>query len=509
MVGWSGHPSWSAIVESVKRVVVIGGGIAGLAAARFLIRDGVHVTVLEGSPAIGGKLQVSEIAGMAVDEGAESMLARRPEGLDLVRGLGLGDSLVYPGTTSAAILSRGALRRMPTGQVMGVPADLRALAASEVLSLAGLARVPMDLVRGPTPRGSDVSVAAYIGARLGHEVVDRLVEPLLGGVYAGRTEELSFESTLPALAAAAQTHRSLIAAARTVRDAAPADAGPVFATLPGGLGTLPIALAEVIVEAGGTVRTGAMVRELRRTPGGWRLTIGPTREPSYLDADAVIIAVPAAPAGRLLAGEVPAAARELARIDYASMAIVTLAYAPTAFPRLPKGSGYLVPSVEGRQVKAVTFSTVKWPHLTGPRGGMIVVRCSIGRFRDEQLLQRSDEELRAVAMAELAETCAVGELPIETRVTRWGGGLPQYNVGHADRVGRIRSAIAGQPGLAVAGAAYEGLGIPACIATARAAASRVLDQLRGRGESSHEESARSQPGHPVHDVVGLQGEESG
>ncbi len=426
---------------------MIGGGIAGLAAARFLIRGGVHVTVLEGSPAIGGKLQVSEIAGMAVDEGAESMLARRPEGLDLVRGLGLGDSLVYPGTTSAAILSRGALRRMPTGQVMGVPADLRALAASEVLSLAGLARVPMDLVRGPTPRGSDVSVAAYIGARLGHEVVDRLVEPLLGGVYAGRAEELSFESTLPALAAAAQTHRSLIAAARTVRDAAPADAGPVF--------------------------------------------------------------VPAAPAGRLLAGEVPAAARELARIDYASMAIVTLAYAPTAFPRLPKGSGYLVPAVEGRQVKAVTFSTVKWPHLTGPRGGMVVVRCSIGRFRDEQLLQRSDEELRAAAMAELAETCAVGELPIETRVTRWGGGLPQYNVGHADRVGRIRSAIAGQPGLAVAGAAYEGLGIPACIATARAAASRVMDQLRGRGESSHEESARSQPGHQVHDVVGLQGEESG
>jgi oxygen-dependent protoporphyrinogen oxidase len=125
---------------------------------------------------------------------------------------------------------------------------------------------------------------------------------------------------------------------------------------------------------------------------------------------------------------------------------VTLAYAPTAFPRLPKGSGYLVPAVEGRQVKAVTFSTVKWPHLTGPRGGMVVVRCSIGRFRDEQLLQRSDEELRAVAMAELAETCAVGELPIETRVTRWGGGLPQYNVGHADRVGRIRSAIAAGPG---------------------------------------------------------------
>ena len=471
---------------STSHVVVVGAGIAGLAAARLLARGGARVTVLEGSPRVGGKLQVSEVGGVPVDEGAEAMLARRPEALDLVRDLGRADELVHPGTTSSAILSRGALRKLPEGHVMGVPSDLRALAASQVLSPAGLARVPLDLALPETRRGADVSVADYIGARMGREVVDRLVEPLLGGVYAGRAEELSFEATLPAVATAARSHRSLLSAVRGIRQAAPArtDPGPVFATLPGGLGGLPPLLVEDIEATGGTVRTGAMVRELRRTGEGWRLTIGPARAPETVDADAVVLAVPAAPAARLLADEVPAASRELARIDYASMAIVTLAYRISAFPRLPRGSGYLVPAVEGRDVKAVTFSSIKWPHLRDRDPGLIAVRCSIGRFRDEQALQRDDDELKAAAMAELADTCGVSELPLEGRVTRWGGGLPQYNVGHVDRVARIRAAVAGQPGLAVAGAAYDGLGIPACIASARAAAARVREYL-DREELSH------------------------
>jgi protoporphyrinogen/coproporphyrinogen III oxidase len=227
--------------------------------------------------------------------------------------------------------------------------------------------------------------------------------------------------------------------------------------------------------------------------------------------------VPARPAARLLAAEAPAAARELDAIEYASMAIVTLAYHTSAFTRPLRGSGYLVPAVEvgDTGVKAVTFSSNKWPHVTRDALGTIIVRCSIGRYGEEHTLQRSDDDLKAAAITELARTCGVGELPIDSRVTRWGGGLPQYTVGHADRVARIRSAIAPVPGLAVCGAAYDGLGIPACVATASAAATRVLDGLADRAESSHgssdgdteAEGAGAQQRDPVHDVVGLPGEE--
>ncbi|MBA9004619.1 protoporphyrinogen oxidase [Thermomonospora cellulosilytica] len=473
-------------------VAVVGAGIAGLTAAWRLVRGGARVTVLEGSSRIGGKLQVSEVAGIPVDEGAESLLTRRPEGVELLRDLGLTGERVHPGGVASAIYSRGGLRSLPAGQMMGVPGDLRALATSQVLSPAGTARAALDLVLPRTPLGADVSVAAYIGARFGGEVVDRLVEPLLGGVYAGRADLLSFEATLAQVAAAARTHRSLVTGVRALRGAGPRDAGPVFTTLPDGLGTLPGLLANALGEDC-EIRTGAMVRELRRLgDGGWRLTFGPARAPQTLDADAVVVAVPAQPAARLLAAEVPDAARELAAIEYASMAIVTLAYPATAFPRRPGVSGYLVPAVEERQVKAVTFSSVKWPHLTERAPDLVIVRCSIGRYGEEHTLQRGDEELRAAAIAELAAVCGARELPVDSRVTRWGGGLPQYTVGHVDRVARIRAAVAAVPRLAVAGAAYDGLGVPACIATARAAADRVLEQCESRGGTDHDNGQRGQ-----------------
>jgi len=229
----------------------------------------------------------------------------------------------------------------------------------------------------------------------------------------------------------------------------------------------------------------------------------------------VIVAVPARPAGRLLAG-VPGAgpaSAALGEIEYASMAIVTLAYPRAAFPQSggpqsgerqsggpqsgerqsgerqsggpqsggppARGSGYLVPAVDGRAVKAVTFSTVKWPHLFAAGDAVDIVRCSIGRIGETGLLQRDDDELAALAAADLAAATGVRGKPLDARVTRWGGALPQYTVGHLDRVARIRAAVAAQPGLAVCGAAYDGLGIPACIATGRAAADRVLGYLRG------------------------------
>ena len=224
-----------------------------------------------------------------------------------------------------------------------------------------------------------------------------------------------------------------------------------------------------------------MVRELARRPRGWRLTIGSAHAPAYLDADAVILALPGRPASRLLGG-VPgadAAAAALGEISYASMAIVTLAYPDTAFPELPEGSGYLVPAVDGRAVKAVTFSSVKWPHLRERAGGLVFVRCSVGRIGEEAILQRDDGELAAVAAADLAAATGVRGAPADVLVTRWGGGLPQYTVGHLDRVARIQASLAAQPGLAACGAAYAGVGIPACIGTARAAVDQALDGISG------------------------------
>lgn len=467
--------------------MVVGGGVAGMAAAWYLGRDGgdrVRVTVLEGAKRIGGKLRTSQVAGVPVDEGAEAMLAVRPEGRELARLAGLGDELVDPGTTTASIWSRGALREMPKGTVLGIPSDLAALGRSGVLSPLGFLRVPLDQVLPPTLVRTDVSVAAYVRARMGDEVVDRLVEPILGGVYAGRAEYLSLDATMPRIATVARTERSLLAAARQIaQEGAERSSGPVFTTLAGGMGTLPEAVAAA---SGAKIRTEAMVRELRRTETGWRLVVGPARAPEEVEADAVILALPATPAGRLLEEVAPRAAAELARIEYASMAIVTLAYPREAFPALPEGSGYLVPPVEGRPVKAVTFSSVKWPHLARAAKDLVILRCSIGRIGEEQLLQRDDAELVALAMAEMTEVMGVRGLPRDSRVTRWGGSLPQYQVGHLDRVARIRSAVAVQPGLAVCGAAYDGLGVPACIATARTAVGRILDHLDPQGEWRHD-----------------------
>lgn len=461
--------------------MVVGGGIAGLAAAWHLRQGGEHlrVTVLEGAPRVGGKLHATEVAGVAMDAGAEAMLARRPEGRELARMVGLGEELRLPGTTQAAILTRGALRPMPKGHVMGVPSDLLALSRSGILSPGGLARAALDRILPATRVSTDVSVAAYIRARMGGEVVDRLVEPLLGGVYAGRTERLSLDATMPRIAIAARSERSLLAAAGEIAADAPKDAGPVFTTLRGGMGSLPEAVAAA---SGAEIRTGVMVRELRRTEGGWRLVTGPVPAPEIVEADAVIIAVPAPAASRLLAEELPQAAAELVRIEYAGMAIVTLAYPREAFPRPPSGSGYLVPAVDGRPIKAATFSSVKWPHLAEQDPGLVLLRCSIGRLGEEAVLQRDDAELVALAMAEMVEVMGVRGLPRDSRVTRWGGSLPQYEVGHLDRVARIRAAAAASPGLALCGAAYDGLGIPACVSTARTAAARILDHLDPKGE---------------------------
>ncbi|MEV0555781.1 protoporphyrinogen oxidase [Streptomyces sp. NPDC050597] len=461
-------------------VVVIGGGIAGLAAAHRLLDGGARVTVFEASDRLGGKLLPGEIAGVRVDLGAESMLARRPEAVALAREVGLADRLQPPATASASIWTRGALRPMPKGHVMGVPSDAAAL--SGVLSEEGLRRIERDRDLPRTEVGDDVAVGEFVAARLGREVVDRLIEPLLGGVYAGDAYRISMRSAVPQLFEAARTHTSLTEAVREIqaRAAQNQQTGPVFTGIEGGIGGLPLAVAESVRARGGEIVTGAPVTELRRVEGEadgsgrWRVVAGG----DVLHADAVVVAVPAGAAAGLLGAEAPAAAAELATVEYASMALITLAYRRDEID-LPEGSGFLVPPVDGRTIKASTFASQKWGWIAEEDPDVVVLRTSVGRYGETEILGRDDAGLVDVSRHDLREATGLHAEPVETRVTRWTDGLPQYPVGHHARVARIREHVGKLPGLAVCGAAYDGVGIPACVASANAAVDKLTGDRAG------------------------------
>ncbi|MEW2805629.1 protoporphyrinogen oxidase [Streptomyces massasporeus] len=479
--------------EVQGQVVVIGAGIAGLAAAHRLLERGARVTVLEASDRVGGKLLPGEVAGARVDLGAESMLARRPEAVALARAVGLADRLQPPATATASLWTRGALRPFPKGHVMGVPGTASALAG--VLSEEGLARIERDGELPRTEVGDDVAVGEYVAERLGREVVDRLLEPMLGGVYAGDAYRISMRSAVPQLFQVARTHTSLTEGVRELqaKAAAAQQTGPVFMGIRGGIATLPLAVADSVRARGGEILTRTPVTELRHTPeGGWQVGSG-ERE---WRADAVVVAAPAPVAARLLRAETPGAAAELDAVEYASMALVTLAYRRDE-AALPDGSGFLVPPVDGRTIKASTFASQKWGWIADENPDLVVLRTSVGRYGETEILQRDDSELVEVSRHDLKAATGLDATPVATRVTRWDGGLPQYPVGHHARVARIREHIARLPGLAVCGAPYDGVGIPACIAGAYAAVDRIHGDTGGVEELT---------AHPVQSLHGGAGE---
>jgi oxygen-dependent protoporphyrinogen oxidase len=286
---------------------------------------------------------------------------------------------------------------------------------------------------------------------------------------------LSLVATMPALAAQLPRAGSVLAAATAARDAGVRSRGdsdgPVFQTVRDGIGLLPGALVEA---SRAEVRLGTPVHALRRSGGGFELSIGPAARPGTMQADAVLVTAPASKAARLLGDVAPAAVGPLAGIPYASMAVVAMAFPAQA---VDAGSGLLIPPVTGRLVKGVTVSSAKWPHLA-PRdaGDVLLVRASVGRFRDETELQRDDDDLTSAVVADVADLLGLERPePVATAVQRWGGGLPQYLVGHSQRVDAVRAAVGEVPGLAIAGAAFRGVGVPACIRDALSA----LDALEG------------------------------
>jgi oxygen-dependent protoporphyrinogen oxidase len=461
----------------VGRIVVVGGGITGLSAAWELRDLEGEVVVLEASDTFGGILRTSDLAGRPLDEAADSLLARVPWGIELCQELGLGDQLVAPASRNAYVWHDGALRPFPEGHVLGVPTDLDAAVASGVLDAADRARAEQDLRGEAPPLEGDRTIGSVIRERLGDAVADRLVDPLVGGINAGSIDELSIDAVTAQLAAPARADRSLIRALRAVREAhPPVPNAPVFQGHPQGMGQIVRVLALKLLTAGVELRTGVTVAGIEPAPaGGWLLHA----EDEVIPADQVILAVPAARAAALLSDHVTGdEVAWLGQVEHASVAMVALALADDALGRPLDGSGYLIPRAARTTVTAVSWSSSKWAHLAGVgdgEDGTHLLRASVGRAGDEGVvLELDDEDLLARVLTDLEATMELEGEPADVRVSRWPASLPQYAPGHLDRVAVLEAAVRRDaPGVHLAGAAYRGLGVPACIHQGREAAARA------------------------------------
>jgi oxygen-dependent protoporphyrinogen oxidase len=501
--------------SSPPTIAIVGAGIAGLAAAWELVKDAdgadqVQVHLLEAGERVGGKLRSADFAGRRVDLAADAFLGRRPEATTLCHELGLTEDLVPVGASGASVWARGRLRRLPAGLNLGVPTRWLPLFRSGILSPGESLRAGRDLVtphRGDQTAPDDRSVGAIVGDRLGRPIVERLVDPLVGGINAGRVDDLSAALTFPQLLAASQQSGSLMRRLAQPPAGAgglpPPDPGPLFWSLSGSTASLADSLAEALSRRGVTIHTCVRVRSIdphpHNRPGAppWQLALQSTDDPDQesadplhdapsLRADRVILAVPAGEAAVLVGPHAPEAAVLLDSIAYASVAVVTLSV-PTDAIRSPlRGTGFLVPrasTIAGGPalITGCTYLARKWPHLAEEDDELL--RVSVGRAGDLRHRDLSDDELTASAVAELTELLDIRDVPLDSLVTRWDDAFPQYAVDHATRVGRIDRAVAALGGVAVAGAAYGGVGIPACIGSGRAAARRVLDSLSARSDS--------------------------
>ena len=443
---------------------MIGGGIAGLAAAwEFNGHDPDAEVVVFEPDRLGGKIHTEDFAGHPVDCGPDAFLTRVPDAVRLCVELGLDAELVAPAAGRALLWRGGSLAALPDGLVLGVPGRLRPLLTSGLLSVTGLLRAGADLVRPRRRWPDDASVAEVIGYRFGRQVVDRLVDPLIGGIHAGSTDRLSIDAVAPQLAQAARTHRSLLLG---LRSGPPAPAGPVFLAPRGGMARLADRLVDRLRDRGVRFETASVAGLERASTGTWELDPGGR-------FDVVVVATPAATTARLIGSVAPDASAELGRIRTASVVLVTLAYPSTAFTVPAGASGILVPRAEGRLMTACSFGSAKWPHWSSP--GIAILRVSAGRDGDRRAFDLGDEALVDRLHSEVETAVGATGSPTEWRVSRWPDSFPQYDVGHLGRVQRIEQSLTRQhPTLAVAGAGYRGSGLPACIASGRTAAASVL-----------------------------------
>lgn len=467
----------------VKRIAVIGGGITGLAAAHRLREEAMRrempleVTLLEAGTRLGGSIHTLREQGFILETGVDSFISEKPWGLALAKRLGLESELI--GTQErfrkTYVVRAGRLAEIPLGFLLLAPTRVGPVLKSPIFSLRGKLRMALDLVIPRRKESGDESLGSFVERRLGREVLDRLVQPLAGGIYTADPATLSLEATMPRFLELERRYRSLILGLRAAQSAQASSAsGPrwsLFVSLKGGMRILVDRLASRLE---GSVRLSGAVTALERCDNGqqWRLALA---DGSRLDADGIVCTTPAPIAARLLQPHDSQLAERLRAISYSSAATVNIAYRLSDFPQPPDGFGFVVPAIERRKIIACTFSSLKFSGRAPE--GTILTRVFLGGALQERMMSLSDSEMVAAAREEFKALLGVVAEPILTHVERWPDAMPQYAVGHLGRVAEIERRAAALPGLALAGSALRGVGVPDCIHSGEQAAESVLTQM--------------------------------
>src|SRR5580704_3249148 len=464
----------------MKRIAIIGGGISGLSAAYTLEekrRAGVEVeyVLYEASSRFGGVLVTDRVDGCILEAGADSFLTEKPWAIELCKKLGLGDQLI--GSNDAErktyIVVRGKLVEMPDGLMFMVPTKLAPTVLSPLFSWGTKIRMAREWFHPPHKATGDETVAAFVERHYGAEMVDRLADPLLSGVYGGEASQLSVRAVLPRFAEMEAKHgslgRAMLAARGAMARASQGAPPPLFTSLKDGMQQMVDALLGAL--DGESLRSGANVQAVSPEAGGWVVSAGLGSD----EFDAVILALPTRTAGALLLRSGKELASELASIDYSSSVTVALGYDKQVRESLPPGFGFLVPRSEGKRMLAATFVHNKFPHRAP--ADRAIVRCFLGGARGEQMLALAEEEILRIVREELDQILHLSAEPLFARVFKWRGAMAQYGVGHLERLQRIEALRQKLPGLALAGNGYSGIGVPDCVRSGTTAVEATLREL--------------------------------
>lgn len=466
-----------------QHVVIVGGGISGLAAAwrlqqqRATAGASVRITLLEASDRPGGKLQTERYDGLTIEAGPDSFLSYKLAAIQLARELGIEDRIVGTRDTGDGtfILRDGRLEPLPEGITMLVPTKLKPLARSRLLSTRGKLRMAAEYFVPPKDDDEDESIGSFISRRLGREAFEHMAQPLLSGIFAGDADQLSLAATFPRLRDIERKHGGLVRGMlnqrrEAGRQSAPQSPYPPFVSFAGGMGELADAVVERLTDV--DLRTGVAVQRIATSHAGYQVR---TASGETIDADAVLLATPAyvtADLLQVLDGELAALLR---RIPYVSSATISLAYQAPDVQRLQAGRGFVIPHVEDRELTAVTWASNKFEGRAPE--GMALLRTFVGRDGREDAVELPDDELLGLAQHELREILGIEASPVEYRISRWRRAMPQYVLGHVDRLKKIDQHIPRHPGISLLGAAYCGVGIPDCIESGNVAATRTWEYL--------------------------------